>query len=683
MVFWRNSRLFFAIFFLVVAGVAAWVLLQKPIYSAEASLLIDPLTPEIVNVKSVTPDLPANVDVVDTQVRLLQSPTIARRAADTYAARHAADPRSAAAGREQLVRVLQRMVKVKRAGVTFVIDITARSDDPLFAADIANSYAHAYIDAQREAKLAANQQANGWLDKRTAELRDASAAADAALQRYKIANGLLSANGATNAEQEVSTLNQQIAAAKADLAEKSGRLNAARAQLRSGGGGADVGAALGSDTIRSLRQSEATVSAQVAELEAHLGELHPDLVKAKSQLRDVRAKIQQEIDRILSSLEAEVQVSSSRLASLQGSQSRANAALAGNNAAAVDMMQLQQRADAARAVYEAFLARLRETGATQGLQQADARIAAMAEPPREPDFPNKMLAALAGIAGGLVLGLVGIAVAEYLQGGLRTKADVERKLRIRYAGAVPTLQSTLGRLRATEPPVDYIVSHPLSVFAESFRAIQAFLLLGGGRSPGPRVVAITSALPQEGKTTTATCLARSSALGGARTVIVDCDLRRRGTSALLLRGAGPGLHEYMRGEASLDAALVRDDASGAWVLGTSTPQQDARDPLTPANLARLLADLRARFDVIILDTAPVLGVADARAVAASADRVLILSRWRHTSVRAVEAAVDVLLDAGAKISGAALTQVDITRYASTGHGDAYGYQKKFRGYYTN
>lgn len=686
MVFRRNIWLFLGVIVVVAGAAATWTLLQTPIYSATASLLINPITPDVVDVKSVTPDLPGTSDVVDTQVRLIKSPEIARRAADAYAKLRPNDMRSAQAGRADLVSEMAKMVSVDRSGLTYVIDITAESSDPQFATDTANLFAQQYIAAQRDAKVGANQQASEWLTTRTAQLRDASAAADAELQQYKIANGLLSANGATNAEQEVSTLNQQIAAAKADLAEKQGRLSAARNQLRAGGGGADVGAALGSGTIGSLRQSEAVASSQAAQLEARYGPLHPELIKAQSELREIRVQIQQEIDRILSNLEADVRVSASRLSSLQGSQSRANGSLAGNNSAGVGMMALQRKSDAAKAIYETFLNRLRETSAQQGLQQADSRLAAAAELPKSPDFPNHKLAALGGIGGGIALGLIAIALAEYLQGGVRTKADVERRLRVRYAGAVPTLQSTLGKMRATEPPQDYIVSHPLSVFAESLRSLQAFLLLGGGtggRSQGGRVVAVASALPQEGKTTTSTCLARTAALGGARTVLVDCDLRRRGTSEQFITEKRPGLYEYMRGEVSLDDALVVDPASGAYILGTSEPQQDARDPLTPNNLGRMVAELRKRFDVVILDTAPVLGVADARAVAAAADRVLVISRWAKTSLRAVEAAIDVLLDAGAKISGIALTQVDITRYASTGHSDTYGYQKKFRGYYTN
>ena len=684
MIFRRNLLLFSIVTAMIVAGVAVWTLLQTPIYSTTSSLLINTAGENVVNVKAVSADLPASSDVIETQVRLMGSPPIVRRAADAYAALRPNDPRSAPAARADLAAEIAGITSAERVGLTFVIDISADSPDPAFATDAVNLLAEQYIAAQRDAKVGANSDANRFLQQRTQQLAAEASAADAALQKFKIANGLMSAQGATMAEQEVSTLNQQIAAAKADLAEKQGRLNAAQAQLSAGGGGADVGAALGSGTIGSLRQSESAASARVAELQSRYGPLHPELAQAQSQLREIRSQIQQEIDRILSNLRADVQVASSRLGSLESSRARASGGLAANNSANVGLNELQRRADAAKAIYETFLNRLRETSAQQGLEKADAQIAARAQIPDAPSFPNRKMAALGGIVAGIMGGLIAIALAEYLKGGIRTKSDVEQKLRVRYAGALPILKSTLGKMRVDEEPQDYVVSHPFSVFAEAFRSVQAFLLLGGGGgSGGSRVVAITSALPQEGKTTTSTCLARVAALGGARTVLVDCDLRRRGSSEFLIHDDRPGLYEYMRGEVSLDEALVRHEASGMYLLGTSCPQPDSRDPLTPNNLGRMLAELRDKFDVIILDTAPVLGVADARTVAASADRVLLIARWSVTSFHAVEAAIDLLVDAGAKVSGVALAQVDITRYASTGHSDTYGYQKKFRGYYTN
>lgn len=684
MILRRNLRLFLAVSVLIVAAVATWTVRQVPSYSAASSILVQPKADTVVAVTQVAPDLPSTTDIVDTEVRLMQAPALALRVAQRYAQSHPDAAPATAQGRQELVGDLTDMVEFARSGATYVIDVTARSDDPREAAEVANLFAQEFVAADKEAKVGANSSANNWLQARSQELERKATAADGALQQYKIAHGLISTTGSTMAEQELSSINQEIAQAQADLAEKQGRLGAAREQLAHGGGGADVGAALGSGTIGTLRSREAEASSQVAQLESRYGSLYPDLRKAKSDLADVRSQIQLEINRILSNLDAEVRVSSSRLSSLQGSRGRSTGVLQANNSAAVGLAELQRRSDAAKAIYETFLRRARETSAQQGLQQADTRIAQLAVVPERPDFPNRRLAALFGVLGGLVGGLLAIGIAEYLQGGVRTKADVEDRLRVRYAGAVPTLASTLGKLRVTEPPHEYIVSHPFSAFAEAFRGLRAFLLLGSGAIAGSaRAVAVVSPLPQEGKTTTAVCLARTSAMGGTRTVLVDADLRRRGSSELLALASSNGLYDYMAGRATLDEALVLDEASGLYLLGTAAAQPSAHDPLTSENMARLIAELRKRFEVIIVDTAPVLGVADARTVAASVDRVLLITRWRATSLRAAEAALDILLDSGAKVSGVALTQVDITRYASTGHTDTYGYRKKFKGYYSN
>lgn len=690
--FRRNFLLFAGVAIVIISAVAAWTVTRVPIYESTASLLVEVASPNVVDVKAVSKDMADNSEALETQVSLIGSPAVVRRAADIYAARHPADPRANPGSREALAQEIADSISVGRAGLTFVIEVSASSSDPAFAAGAANAVAEAYLTAQREAKVNANTDAGQFLFKRTAELREEASRADAALQQYKINNGLMSAQGSTMAEQEISTLNQQISQAEAELAEKQGRLTAAEAQLRAGGGGADVGAALGSGTIGSLRQSEAAASTKVAEMSSRYGPLHPDLKRAESELTEIRSQIQQEIDRILSNLKADVRVASSRLASLRDSRARANGSLAANNSAAVGLMELERRAEAAKGIYETFLKRLQETTAQEGLQRANARVAVEATVPDGPVFPNRRLSAIIGLLGGLIAGLLAVAIAEYMRGAVRTKSDVENRLRVRYAGAVPELATTVKDAAIMEAPEEYVLTHPFSLFAESFRSLQAALLLGkkgapkegdGRRGARGRVIAITSALPQEGKTTTSTCLARTIAAGGARTVLVDCDLRRRGSSAILINAPRPGLYEYLDGTVPLEEALVYHEESGMYLLGTESPPTSARDPLSPENLARMTDELRDKFDVIILDTAPVLGVADARAVAAAADRVLVIARWGKTSFDAVEATIEILLAAGAKISGVALSQVDIRKSGSTGHNEMYTYQKKFRGYYIN
>ena len=264
---------------------------------------------------------------------------------------------------------------------------------------------------------------------------------------------------------------------------------------------------------------------------------------------------------------------------------------------------------------------------------------------------------------------------------MQTKRDVERRLKLRYAGAIPSLSSTVKGRKALQPPHDYVIAHSHSLFAEAFRSIRTFLTLSPGAKP--RTIAITSALPGEGKTTTSVCIARTSAAEGLNVVLVDADLRRRGSSVLMDYDNEKDLRSYLAGEATLDECLKIDPLSGLAVLGTHDVPDSAYNPLTEAKIRELFDALRDRFDIVIVDTAPILGVAEGRILATAADRVLVITRWKKTSMRAVEAAVMMLLDAKAKITGLALSQVNIKKYASTGDGDVYAYTKKFQGYYQN
>jgi capsular exopolysaccharide synthesis family protein len=197
-----------------------------------------------------------------------------------------------------------------------------------------------------------------------------------------------------------------------------------------------------------------------------------------------------------------------------------------------------------------------------------------------------------------------------------------------------------------------------------------------------RTLAICSALPSEGKTTTAICLARSAALAGMRVVLVDCDMRRRASSRSIMAGeANIGLIEVLSGEATLDQALLRDEPTGMLVLGQSKKGAQGYDLLTSEKMEQLVRDLGSRFDFVVLDTAPILPLAEARAVASMADGVLFVARWRRTPVRAAQLALDMLARAGASVQGAALTVVNLTAQARGGYGDEMTYYNKFKSYY--
>jgi capsular exopolysaccharide synthesis family protein len=680
----RRNLLLFAIVVAAIIGLTAAIMsVLTPQYAAASSLLIQPTgAPVETAVRDTSRNL-VGVDEVDTEIAIISSPQVAERAAELYAVRFASPDGDAFRSEELaiLAKKISRTITVSRRGDVRVVDILAVNEDPAFAAASANLLAEAYLLSQIESKTARSDNSSEFINARLAELQSNAIATQTAVDQYRASRGLSSNNSATNAEQEVSNLNTQLAQARADLAEKRGRYNSAREQMTRGGAGADVGAALGSGTVASLRQQESNASARLAVLRERYGPLHPERRQVEQELKDIRERIQDEIDRVLSNLEAEVQTAQSRVSSIESSRGSALGAVRGNSMAQTGLSALEQKAAAAQAIYESFLERSQESGALRNSAMPDATIASRAVVPSAPSSPNYFLIALAGLVLAISAGLFAILMAEYLRRGVQTKRDVERRLQLRYAGAIPILSSTIKGRRTIEAPHDYVLKHPHSLFAEAFRSIRTFLTLSPGTRP--RTIAVTSALPGEGKTTTAVCLARTSAAEGLSVVIVDADLRRRGTSILLDYDSQNDIFAYLLDGAMLEDCIQKDPLSGLHVLGSRSEQEEARNPLTEARIAKMFDELRSVYDIVIVDTAPILGVAEGRILATAADRVLVITKWKRTSMRAVEAAIAMLIDAKAKVTGLALSQVNIKQYASTGDGDVYAYTKKFRGYYQN
>jgi len=682
--------LFLVLAGIVVGAVAFYAATRPKLYAATATVMVEPHQPNVTGVQPVLPELGGNSSAVDTEVEILTSRRLAGRVADRLSLDEqpefggaGAEPLKtvppAAPGTHPLANALLSHVDVRRVGLTYLIQINAQARDPVLAARIANGFVDEYIAQQEQDKAGTALHARQFLQGRLGRLRTQAASADAALQKYKIENGLMSAQGATLAEQEVSALNQEIAQAQADLAEKTGQLQAARSLLARGGGGADVPATLQSGTVGELRRKEADLSGRVAELDARYGSDHPELRRARDELADTRQELKKQIRRVLTSVAATVQAAQSRVESLNASRARASESLASSNSAQVRYLDLERSAQAARAIYEAFLNRTREMISQEGLERPDARVEAYARVPSRPFSPDYRLAGLFAVFAGILVGFGGVAAAEYVDSRLRTREDVEDRLGLVYLGAIPDLATLASKPHRSEAPHDYVVSHPTSAFAEAFRSLRAVLMSG---RTGPQVLVITSALPREGKSTPAMAFARTTALAGRRTVLVDCDARRRSASEVMLPDDWTGLLGLIDGSKTLEAALWHDGATGLAVLGSRVAPPGA-DLFGNGALDRLLDQLRANFDVIIIDTAPVLGVAETRSVAEAADATILLARWRRTTVRAADTAIDLLTSAGADVRGMLLTLVDVRKHASTGEGDAVHYRSKFRGYYSD
>ena len=692
MIFRRRIGIF-AIALLVVLGLtAAWLVTQPTTYGSTASILIVPRQPQVVvDENPLSPEMVPDTNVIDTEVQILSSARLAGRVAEALDLEQyeefgdgqtpASSVGTAEPGTHPLAGALLRHVSVRRSGLTYLIDIHATAQDAALSAAIANGFAQQYLAQQQDVKGRTVEDASEFLEGRLVELRLQASEADAALQNYKIREGLMSAEGATMAEQEVSVLNQEISTARASLAEKVGQLSAARSRVTRGGGGAEVPAALQSGTVAELRRREVELTGTLASYRERFGPRHPEVLRAEQELGDVRGQIQNQIDRVLSSLESDVVAARSRLASLEASQRGAQSSLAGNSSAQVGLLELERNAEAARSIYETFLERAQQISSQEGLVRPDASIETLARVPSSPSSPNYPLTMTIGAIAALIAGFGAIGAAEYFDARVRTRRDVEDKLDLAYLGAIPDPATIAGSNAKGTSPADYFLDHPHSAFAEAVRAVKNAVMFG--RFPPPQSIAVTSALPREGKSTTALCLARAFAQSGKRTVLLDCDARRHAVSDWLLEDGARGLEAYLAGNTPLSAAMATDPRTDLKVLGTKGTASAGTEMFAHTSFDSLLSELGSSFDMIVVDTAPILGIAETRAIASQCDAVILLGRWRSTAIKAIGTAVDLLRQTGTAIDGLALTNVDVREYASTGQQDVYGYAGEFADYYAN
>ena len=717
--FRRRMRVFGATLAVVLAGAVVFTLEQTPRYTATSYVMIDTRKHDVAKIDEVLSGLSSDSSAVDTEVEILKSRSLAahvvqdmhldkdpefnptlrkpsalgailrapgqlfKSAAPTLSADAAAEQKAVADKKtyDRVIDTVLKRLKVARQGLTYVIAIDFTSTSQTRATDVANAFANDYLLEQLEAKFDATRQASQWLNDRLGQLKVQVEQAEGAVAAYRAQTGLMSAVGSNLTEQEVSNLNQQLALAQADEAQQEAKVRTARQQLAAGSNGEDVGAALDSDVVKQLRQQAADVSGKLADLQTKYGARHPDVQRVSRQLEDIRSQIQLEINRSISNLDAQAQVARQRASSIQASLSHARGTLAGNNAAAVKLNELERNATSVRTLYESFLNRFKETTTEQGMADSDARVVSKAKIPSEPSFPKLGLNVALGLIFGVLAGVGAIFLAEALDSGISTSEDIERYLGVASLGSVPLLSSTqAGAKGGAQSPAEMIVEKPLSAFAEAFRNLRTSIVYSRVDKP-IRVIAVTSSLPGEGKTTTAFCLGRAMAMSGSRTVVVDCDVRRRNINRLLGQEPAVGLMEVLAGKATLDQALILDSASGAWFLPLARSSFTPKDLFGGAAMHNLLAELKSRFEFVLLDTAPVLPVADTRSLAPQADVVVFLTQWRRTPRRAVQAAFELLRSVGSDISGVALTQVDVREQARYGYGDAGYYYRAYRKYY--
>ncbi|MEO1495090.1 MAG: polysaccharide biosynthesis tyrosine autokinase, partial [Pseudomonadota bacterium] len=709
-----GARWMLAIFGLLGAIVAYALVKQiTPQYRSTASIMLDTRQTSVIDIESVLSDVPLNRQMLESELLIIESDTLLERVVDklrldrdpeynprlaepsatslvidrkkaevkefitglmsevmpasqattppaeTAAPAPSATPVSpeaqAEADRRRAVRILRGKLKARQLSPAFAISVQVTSADPMRAALIANTVADQYVVDQLEAKFDAARRATTWLSGRVEELRIRLETSETKVQAYKNRFRTGDSQGASITRQQIAELNSDLINGKAELAEARAKFNQAREMVRSLGP-AGAATALTSPLIQSLRQKRSELTRREAELSNRYGPKHPTMIELRTELGDTDAAIAVEVRQIVSSLQNDVQVAQARVATLDAELTALEAREVGESEAAVGLRQLEAEAEANRRIYNDFLQRLNETREQEEFQTADSRVIEPATPAFAPFVPRtKVSTALGGVAG-LAFGLGLVVLFRLLNRTFRTVAQVTEHTGLSVYASIPKASR-----RQASRILSYLKRKPNSDLAESVRYLRNAILLGDGGKI--RSVLVTSSFPEEGKSTLSILLAEMLGRMGKSAVLVDCDLRRPSLAPALRIKPRHDLMTLLDSAEPLEDVVVTPEDGSFDFIPLRTGRAASVDVLASPAFAEFISTLEERYDVVLIDGPPVLGVSDFSVLGKLVDTSVVVVQWDKTPVASLKRTLTWLADHRMDVLGAVLSKVDRKREA--------------------
>lgn len=560
-----------------------------------------------------------------------------------------------------------------------LIEIIYTSIDPILAADAANAMAELYIEEQKNAKGRATVEANLWLDQRVREAHEQVIKAQQKRDEFRRHAGIVQLGDISIIAEQLASLNARLLEARSARQQTEARYAQVAKLSQSGAALESVPEVLSSTLIQTLRLQEIESGRKIAELQTQFRDGHPKMVLAKAELAEARAKLQVEVKKIASQLQHELELVRSTEATLRAEVARLQQQAEEQNDAKVTLDLLETELQASKQLYETLLSRYKETEVQDSTtQRQDARIISAAIPPGGPFYPQKKLLIGVALLASLIVGVILAVAIELLDSGFRSLRQIEGLTGLPTLGMVPLIERKNRSIR----PHQLAVAKPGSVYGEAMRTLRTALILTSAQPP-PRTIIVTSSIPNEGKTLTALSIVCQAAKSGQRSIILDCDLRQSSVHVQLDVPNEMGLADFLVGKASLEEVIEIDPYSGAHVIPAGARAPNPIDLLSAPRMRMLLDALAQTYDLIVLDTPPVLAVSDALVMVRHADATMFLIRWEKTRRQVAMSGLKLALEAGANLAGVVLSQVDVKRHAQYDYADSgYYYYGSYKKYYT-
>ena len=703
---WRILSLALIITFLV----ALIVLSLTPIYKATSSLLIESEETNIVSIEQVYGLDASKKEYFETQYEILKSRYIAEKVVNklaldshpifiekldesnssafdgikttlksilTFLPQKEREPLSeeeqAQLRKELLITLFSENLTISPVPNTQVVKIAYTSESPKLAAEIANTVAEVYIESYLEAKFDMTSKATSWLNDSLAGLRNKLEISEKKLAEFYQREQLVDLDGVVGlASEELQGLSEQLLQAENRLKqseiifEQVQNFNGDPAEL------AAMPAVQNHPSIQNVKEAELKAQSNVSELSKVYGPKHLKMISAQAELASVKQTLENQIASLISGITNEYRQAQSQVNRLRVAVASAKEEYRTLTTLESKRRVLQREVDTNQQLYDSFFTRLQETSEVEGFESANARVLDRATLPVEPFKPKKSLILIATLVMSTGFGIFIALVLDFLNSGIRSVDDVERRLGQRMMGLIPWQPHK----KKNDLPLREFFDTSNHVFSEAIRTLRTSIQLLD-LSGDKKVIMVTSSVPKEGKTTVSINLAFAMGQIG-KTLLIDTDLRKPAIAKRFgMPGFQPGIANLVSGTHSLDECLCNDVASNIDVITAGSATPNPQELLMSDNFKKVIKYLREQYEHIIIDTAPIQAVSDAIIVSESADMLFHVVKADATNEKIVSSGLERFMRVGKRIDGVILNQVDVKKagngYAYTGYYDKYGY----------
>ena len=536
---------------------------------------------------------------------------------------------------------------------TRLVEIVYSSPDPQYAALAANTLAREYVQQNLDLKLSNTTNTISWLGEELAKQREKVEAAERAMAEYREGQNAMSLDDGQNIViARLNSLNDAVTKAKTARLQKEAAYRQL-GNLKGDSTDADTYPAVAQNpTIQEIKQQLANLNGEQAKLSQRYGANHPAMETITKQIDGTSARLRAETAKVLESIANDYRSAVAEERNLAGSLEEQKRQAVDLNRKSITYSILQREAESERQVYNALLQQEKELRVVSNSRANNVQLMDDAEVPGGPYTPNHSRDWLMALVLGLALGVACAYGIEYLDDSVKLPDDVTRRLKLPLLGLVPAVAGD------KLPVLTGTVPHD---FGEAFRSLRTSLVFTSG-SPGKRTIAVTSTQPLEGKTTTACNLAVALALGGARVMLIDADMRRPGLHRTMGLPNDIGLSHILTGQARIREAVQRTSESNLFVISAGRVPPNPSELLSSERMRQLIANLEAGpFDWVLVDTPPVLAVTDAVILAPYMSGLVFVIGAEMTRRAHAERAIETIQSGKPNIVGAVLNRVDLNR----------------------